>query len=132
MEKKSHLVYGFKCGATDCNAAYIGETQQTLKARFSQHKRPSVAGDPYNSAIFNHLSATGHKVDLKNVLILDRDENWFTRGIKESIWERVEKPSLNRRGGLRFNLPRIWDRAISKVQRRLVVAESTSQLTDQL
>ncbi|XP_072028434.1 uncharacterized protein [Amphiura filiformis] len=40
-DKQSNLVYGYKCGDSDCTEAYVGETKQSLKARLGQHRRPS-------------------------------------------------------------------------------------------
>ena len=53
------------------------------------------------------------------MVILDREEDLVQRGIKEAICERVEKPSLNLKGGLRYNLLSTWDRALSQLPRRL-------------
>ena len=35
----------------------------------------------------------------KGVKILDNERDWRRRGIKEALWERVEDPTLNRKGG---------------------------------
>ncbi len=118
-EKCSHVVYGIKCDDPGCSETYIGETQQSLKARMNQHRKPSTAGDSYNSAVFAHLDITGHSFKTENVVILDREEEWFRRGIKEAIWERVENPTLNKRGGLRFQLSHAWNIAIKKIPCRL-------------
>ena len=32
--------------------------------------------------------------------------------MRESIYERMEQPAMNKKGGLRFTLSRTWDRAI--------------------
>ena len=40
--------------------------------------------------------------------------NWVRRGIKEAIWERVEQPSLNRKGGLRFSFSNKWDQVLRR------------------
>ena len=53
-------------------------------------------------------------------MILDKEESWFERGVREAIYERVEKPSLNKPGGLRFNLAHIWDRALQDIPSRLL------------
>ena len=42
-------------------------------------------------------------------------KQWFERGVKEAIWERVEAPSLNRKGGLRFRLSHSWDTVLHVV-----------------
>ena len=40
----------------------------------------------------------------EDVVILDREERYRERGIKEAIWERVENLSINKKGGLHFQL----------------------------
>ena len=55
----------------------------------------------------------------EEVIILDSEPRWFERGVREAVYERVERPSLNRRGGLRLNLARTWDRALRSVQKVL-------------
>ena len=52
-----------------------------------------------------HSKTSGHQIDTEDVIIIDREERWFERGVREAIWERVEKPSLNKRRGLRFQWP---------------------------
>ncbi len=85
----------------------------------NQHRRPSTAGDTYNSAVFTHLDITGHSFKTDNVVILSREEDWFLRGVKEAIWERRENPTLNKRGGLRFQLSHVWNSAIKTMPCRL-------------
>ena len=72
--------------------------KQSLKARLNQHRRPSSSEYQADSAIFEHSKTSGHQIDTEDVIILDREERWFERGVREAIWERVEKPSLNKRG----------------------------------
>ena len=116
-DKKPNVIYGIRCGQPNCDEAYIGETSQPLAKRMYQHRRPSSSG--YDSAVFTHLHTTGHQFRNEDVIILDSEENWFERGVKEAIYERREKPGLNRNGGLRFNLSHAWDRAIEGVPRVL-------------
>ena len=117
-EKISHVVYGIKCGAANCSETYVGETQQALGMRMRQHKRPSTI-EAQNSAVFNHLRSSGHTFSLGDVKVLDKEENWLRRGIKEAVWERVEGPSLNKKGGLRFVLSHTWDRVLQDVPGQL-------------
>ena len=61
-----------------------------------------------------------HVLDSKSVKILDKERDWQRRGIKEAIWERVENPTLNRKGGgTPVLLSHTWDRALFSVPRRL-------------
>ncbi|KAI8478870.1 Ubiquitin-like modifier-activating enzyme 6 [Branchiostoma belcheri] len=46
-----------------------------------------------------HIESPGHTVDLEGVRILDTEQDYFKRGIKEAIYIRALQPSLNRDGG---------------------------------
>ena len=118
-EKKRNLVYGIRCEQNECKDSYIGETQQSLRARMNQHRKSSGLSTIPDSAVYSHLNATGHSFKNKDVVILDREGRWFERGIKEAVWERIEKPTLNRRGGLRYQLSHAWDPILREVQSRL-------------
>ena len=89
----------------------MGESQQSLGARMSQHRRPS-SNPAQTSAVYTHLKSTGHIFTLKEVVVLDREEHWHRRGVKEAIWERVENSSLNRKGGLSHSLSYTWNRTV--------------------
>ena len=94
------------------------KTQQSLGARMNQHRRPS-SNPAQTSAVYTHLKSTGHAFTLKDVVVLDREEHWHRRGMKETIWERVENTSLNRKGGLRHSLSYTWDRRVRLIGSRL-------------
>ena len=49
-EKRSHVIYGLKCPHTNCDSTYVGETQQAVKKRAAQHRRPAQGNQP-DSAI---------------------------------------------------------------------------------
>ena len=85
----------------------------------NQHRKSSGLSTIPDSAVYSHLNATGHSFKNKDVVILDREGRWFERGIKEAVWERIEKPTLNRRGGLRYQLSHAWDPILREVQSRL-------------
>ena len=46
-------------------------------------------------------------------------KKWFERGVKEAIWEHVEKTSLNKKGGLRFLLSHAWDPILKQLPHRM-------------
>ena len=122
--KQQNIVYGFKCVDKDCEEAYIGETKQPMHKRMYQHRRPSSTG-LNDSAIYSHLKTSNHSFEDKDITILDKEQRWFERGVKEAIYVRREQPSLNRGGGLRFNLRNTYDPAIRKIQLRLSRDSST-------
>ena len=102
-------IYHIACeGAhgVDCDSVYIGETERTLKARFSEHRRPSCTSSDVSRHL--HQDCPGHKITLDQVSILDRDSRWFERGVKEAIHIRANDPDLIRDRG-RFQLPYVWD-----------------------
>ena len=117
-DKLCDLVYGLTCVAPDCGESYVGETKQSLKARLNQHRRPST-NEAQNSAVYNHCKASNHSFKPEEVVILDKKDRWFERGVREAIWERVEQPALNKKGGLRFQLSHAWDEAIRRLPRSL-------------
>ncbi|KAI8505434.1 hypothetical protein Bbelb_166230 [Branchiostoma belcheri] len=55
-----------------------------------------------------HIESPGHTVDLEGVRILDTEQDYFKRGIKEAIYIRALQPSLNRDGG-RYRLQTTFD-----------------------
>ena len=54
---------------------------------------------------------TGHNATPDNFTIKGREDQGLTRTIKESIYIRVNNPTLHRNIG-RFNLNHIWDRVL--------------------
>ena len=121
-----HVEYGIRCDSENCSETYVGETKQALGSRMGQHKRPSTI-DAQNSAVYNHLRSSGHSFDLSDFKILDKEENWVRRGIKEAVWERVKGPSLNKKGGLRFVLSHTWARALRVVPNQLSLDTCVTQ-----
>ena len=99
-------------------------TSQPLRKRFQQHTSGSSV-----SAVFDHLKASGHKTDLEEVNIIDRETRWFERGVKEAIWVRAENPSLNRSGGVRIKLSHAWDRTITALPRKLTSSLTSDDVT---
>ena len=96
------------------------ETERTGAPHFcSEVGPPPFPISLLYSADYYHLKDTGHVLDSKGVKILDKERDERRRGIKEAIWERVEDPALNRKGGLRFSLSHTWDRALVPAPRRL-------------
>ena len=100
MVSKSGAIYWFQCGDLTCDDEYIGETSRTFGERFKEHLK-----DP--SPICHHSNNTGHPASQ----ITGREGHGLVRNIKESIFIRVNNPTLNRNIG-KFNLPHIWDRVL--------------------
>ena len=60
--------------------------------------------------------ASGHQIDVNDVTILDREENWFERGVNEAVWDRTKNPFLDCNGATRMTLSHSWDRSINTLR----------------
>ena len=104
MVNQSGAIYWYQCGDLGCDDEYIGETSRTFGERYKEHlKAPS--------AIHHHSIQTGHTTNQNNFQIIGREGQNLARNIKESIYIRVNNPSLNNNIG-KFNLSHIWDRVL--------------------
>ncbi|XP_054861960.1 uncharacterized protein LOC129347772 [Amphiprion ocellaris] len=114
-EKQSNVVYAVQCNE-ECSDLYIGETKQPLHKRMAQHRRATTTGQ--DSAVHLHLKEKGHSFDDHKVRILAREDRWFERGVKEAIHVKLERPSLNRGGGLRHHLSPTYNAVLRALPRR--------------
>ena len=104
LTKKSGIVYRYKCDRLECDEEYIGESARTFGERFKEHlKAPS--------RIYDHRNITGHTTTLEHFSIVEREDQNLIRLIKESMYIRVNNPSLNRYIG-KYHLPHIWDEVL--------------------
>ena len=105
ITKKSGIIYRFKCDRLECDEEYIGETSRTFGERFKEHlKAPSL--------IHDHSNTSGHTTILDNFKVVGREEQNLSRLIKESMYIRVNGPSLNKNIG-KYHLPHIWDEVLN-------------------
>ena len=104
---KSEVIYSYQCPHLDCNEEYIGETSRMLGERRKEHlKQPSP--------MHCHAQTTGHHIENSNFNIIGREDHGQARTIKESIYIRVNNPTLNQKIG-KYNLNHIWDRVIFNI-----------------
>ena len=97
----SNVVYAVQ-RAEECSDLYIGETKQPLHRHMEQHRRATSSGQ--DSALLLHLKEKSHSFEVSKVHVLDREDRWFERGVKEAICVHLEKHPLNSGGGLRNHL----------------------------
>ena len=100
MINQSGAIYWYQCGGLGCDDEYIGETSRTFGERYKEHLKAS-------SAIHHHSSQIGHHTSHNNFQITGREGHNLARNIKESIYIRVNNPTLNNNIG-KFNLPHKW------------------------
>ena len=104
MVNQSGAICWYQCGDLSCDDEYIGETSRTFGERYKEHLNPP-------SAIHHHSNQTGHTTNQNNFQIIGREGHNLARNIKESIYIRVNNPTLNNNIG-KFNLSHIWDRVL--------------------
>ena len=92
MVNQSGAIYWYQCG----DLAFGERYKEHLKAP---------------SAIHHHSSQTGHPTNHNNFQIIRREGHNLARNIKESIYIRINNPTLNNNIG-KFNLSHIWDRVL--------------------
>ena len=107
ITKKSGVIYRYSCDMLECDEEYIGETARTFGERFKEHlKAPSP--------IHDHSNITGHSTTINNFRIVGREEHGLSRLIKESMYIRVNNPSLNKNIG-KYHLPHVWDEVLVNI-----------------
>ena len=104
ITNKSGIIYRFKCDRLECDEEYIGETARTFRERLKEHiKAPSP--------IYDHSNITGHTANIHYFSIVGREEQNLSRLIKESMFIRINNPSLNKNIG-KYHLPHVWDEVL--------------------
>ena len=89
LTKKSGIIYRYKCDRLECDEEYIGDTARTFGEIYKEHlKAPSP--------IHDHCNTSGHNIILNNFSIVGREEHNLSRLIKESMFIRVNNPSLKK------------------------------------
>ena len=102
IQKKSGVIYRYKCGRVECDEEHIGESSRTFGEGFrKQLKAPSP--------IFDHYNITGHNVTIDNFSIVGSEEQNLITTMKEALYIRANNPSLNR---IKYHLSHIWDEVL--------------------
>ena len=81
------VVYHLKC--KNCDANYIGQTKRTCNIRMDDHQKPSKNNKKDKSHVNEHHI-------LRNVEILDRADSVKKLELKEMLYIRKLKPTLNK------------------------------------
>ena len=114
-EEKVGVIYHIPCAginSTPCPGTYVGETERTANARFNEHtSTASNALGKYKSAMLQHAREEGHHFRRQDVTVMDHEQDWVRRGIKEAIYIRALSPSINIDSG-RHTLSHHFDKVI--------------------
>ena len=89
-DRTTCVVYKIKC--RDCSAVYIGQTARALKTKIRENSQGIARSDKDSPLVEHHLQ-TQHNIDLDNVQIIDRCEQWSQRLILEA-WHSMCEPTI--------------------------------------
>ena len=122
------VVYYHACPGSNnvpCTDNYVGESARAASTRNAEHfSTAQSAPGLYKSAIMQHAVNSQHHFQKEDIKVLSRDDNWHTRGIRESVFIRGLAPSLNRNEG-RHTLPHCYDNLIKKRSKNQSLPQST-------
>ena len=71
-----------ECQKQNCGKQYIGETERSLKERFSDHKN-YVKNHHLNQATGAHFNEPGHQIEHMKVIAIEKLKNKNTQYRKE-------------------------------------------------
>ena len=107
IKNKSNVIYWFRCDKIDYKEEYIGKSARTFEERYKEHlKAPSP--------IHEHQNNTSHITSVENFRIIGGKDHNMVRAVKETIYIRVNNPTLNRNIG-KYNLPHLWDGILQSI-----------------
>ena len=96
---RSCQIYKFTCGS--CSASYTGKTFRHLKVRVSEHQGVSprtgkIVKGTLSTSVRDHMLECDHIVTWDDFKVLGRESNHWLLEIKESLFIKRDKPSLNK------------------------------------
>ena len=96
---RSCQIYNFKCGS--CNASYTGKTFRHMKVRVSEYQGMSPRTGKHlkgalSTSVRDHMLDCNHTVAWDDFKVLGRESSHWLLEIKESLFIKRDKPSLNK------------------------------------
>ena len=73
----------------------IGETKQRPHKRTTRHRRAASSGQ--HRAGHLHLKESGHSVEGSQGRVLEREDRWFERAVKEALHVKLKEKRLSTR-----------------------------------
>ncbi len=63
------------------------------------------------NAVCEHVSRSGHSMDIQCVTVMDKETGYTRRKVKEALFIQSENPTLNRDQG--YELPKVYKQLVS-------------------
>ena len=106
------VIYVGSCAGANgqpCAGRYVGETARTLSQRVDEHFSTALrCPGQCKSSVMQHARDLNHHFRKSDFGIVGVEDDWFRRGVKESIYIRALRPSINENPGRHF-LPPNYD-----------------------
>ena len=106
VEKQTGVVYEISC--KNCDGKYIGETLRSLKTRLAEHQRQTKDQCFDKSAVAEYATFNKHDIDWENLRVLQKEQRWHNREVKEALLINCRKPAMNKDVGLELSVA--WKR----------------------
>jgi hypothetical protein len=81
----------------ECGEVYVGQTGRSIEARSKEHLRHVRLEQPEKSAMADHSTSTGHRIDFSSTSALDKTAGYMDRLVKEATEIRLNFNNFNRR-----------------------------------
>ena len=86
----------------------IKKVETVTSKRFTREARKCSTNVEHKSAITDHADRHNRVIDWEGAKVVDKETNRCARWIKEAIWIRKTKPTINTdEGG--YRLSHVWD-----------------------
>lgn len=108
-EKFPGVVYSIPCA--DCDRSYVGETGN-FPQRLKQHMYDVRKKHVTSNALAEHAEATRHEIDWDNAKIIEKEKNWTSRLLLESLTIQTTEHTLNRNDG---NFPHVYTHCLRHI-----------------
>jgi hypothetical protein len=90
-------VYEIPC---ECGKIYVGQTGRSIEARCKEHTRHIRLKQSDKSAVAEHNTNTGHRIDFSSTSVLGKTASYVDCLIKEAVEIRLNTKNFNRDGSL--------------------------------
>ena len=82
--EQSNVVYKITC--KQCKETYIGQTGRLLRTRGNEHSNNIELNEKYHNVVSKHILEFDHDFNWNNLLILHKENNYFTRCLAEIFY----------------------------------------------
>ena len=102
VEKQTGVVYEISC--KDCDDKHMGETLRSLKKPLAEHQRHAKDQRFDKSAVAEYATFNKHNINWENLKVIQKEQRWHNRKVKETLLINCRKPAMNKDVGLELSV----------------------------